>query len=74
MFWDRAFNWLAMVPITLMNTSLLNMFQILLLVVRYQQNSQAVLAAAGINGLNDDKLNTSQQACVICSFLRSATV
>ena len=34
------------------------MFQILLLVVRYQQNSQAVLAAAGINGLTDDKLNT----------------
>ena len=37
-----------------MNTSLLNMFHILLLVERYHQNSQAVLAAAGVNGLTDD--------------------
>ena len=41
-----------------MNTSLLNMSKVLLLLERYHQNSQAVLAAAGMNGLTDDKLNT----------------
>ena len=34
------------------------MVQILQLVERCHQNSQAVLAAAGMNGLTDDQLNT----------------
>ena len=37
-----------------MNTSLLNMFQVLLLVEIYHQ----YFTAAGMNGLTDDQLNT----------------
>ena len=35
-----------------MNNSPSNIFKILLLLERYRQNSQAVLAATGMNGLN----------------------
>ena len=49
------------------------MFQILLSVERYHQNSQAVLAAAGMNGLTDDQLNTRVNRHALSAvFLRSA--